>query len=62
MLPWLAILLLAGCTAERAYDTGQAWQRNQCNKLPEKVEFDRCMSKANASYESYKQQTEPAQK
>ena len=59
LMALLVALSLSACTAEQAYDTAQAWQRNQCNKLPDKAEFDRCMSKTNTPYESYKRQTEP---
>ena len=58
----LPVLFLPGCTAERAYGSGQAWQQNQCSRLPDKAEADRCMSKANTSYESYKRQTESEKK
>lgn len=58
----LVAMLLSACTAEQAYGTAQAWQRNQCNKLPDKAEFDRCMSSTNTTYESYKRQTEPGQR
>lgn len=53
---------ISGCTAQQVYGTGQAWQRNQCSKLPDKADFDRCMSKTNTSYESYKQETEPRER
>lgn len=53
---------LAGCTTEQAYNSLQGWQQNQCNRIPDKAEFDRCMSKAGTTYESYKRQTEPQQK
>jgi hypothetical protein len=61
LLVCVAVLLagtiyVSGCTAERVYGSAQAWQQNQCNKIPDKVEFDRCMSKANTPYESYKRQ------
>lgn len=56
----LAALSLSACTTEQSYDSAQAWQRNQCNKIPDKTEFDRCMSNASTSYESYKRQTESA--
>jgi hypothetical protein len=58
----LAALLLPGCPAEQAYSTGQAWQRNQCSKIPDKAEFDRCMSNTQTTYDSYKQQREPERK
>jgi len=51
-------LSLAGCTAQQAYGTAQAWQRNQCNKLPDNAEFDRCVRETQTSYESYKRQQE----
>jgi hypothetical protein len=41
-----AALLLSACTAERLYGTGQAWERNQCSKLPDKADYDRCMARA----------------
>ena len=58
-MPMLVALSLGGCTAEQAYGTAQAWQRNQCNQIPDKAEFDRCMSKTDTTYQSYKRQREP---
>ena len=58
----LFALFLPACTAEQAYGTAQAYQRNQCGRLPDKAEFDRCMSGANTTYDSYKRQTEPEKK
>ena len=55
----LVALSLFACTAEQAYYTAQGWKRNQCNKLPDKAEFDRCMSDTDAAYESYKRQAKP---
>ena len=52
-----AILVLAGCSGEQAYNTGQAWQRNQCARVADKAEYDRCMAGASGSYESYKRET-----
>ncbi len=62
LLPLLAVLFLPACSAERAYGTGQAWQQNQCARIPDKAEYDRCMSNANTSYDSYKRQTESERK
>jgi hypothetical protein len=58
----VAALSVPACTAEQVYGSGQAWQQNQCGKIVDKAEFDRCMSKANTTYDSYKRQTEPEQK
>jgi len=56
-----ALLSAAGCTAEQAYNTGQAYQRNQCAQMPDKTDYERCVRNADGSYDSYKRQTEPAQ-
>ena len=53
---------LAACTTEQAYNSLQGWQQNQCGGIADKAEFDRCMSKAGTSYESYRRQTKPEQK
>ncbi len=58
----LALSSLSACTAEQAYVSAQGWQRNQCGKLPDKAEFDRCMAKADTTYDSYKRETEPPSK
>jgi outer membrane biogenesis lipoprotein LolB len=62
LLSTVAALSLPACTAERAYGSAQAWQQNQCSRIPDKAEAGRCMSKANTSYDSYKQQNESGQK
>jgi hypothetical protein len=54
--------LLSGCSAEQVYDSGQAWQRNECNKLPDKADYDRCVGRTGGTYDSYRRQTEPAPK
>jgi hypothetical protein len=54
-----AILPVAsGCTWQQAYSAGQGWQRNQCNRLVEQTERERCLSNANMPYEDYRRQTE----
>jgi hypothetical protein len=60
-MPLLAALV-SGCTAEQAFNAGQGWQRNQCSHLPDKAEFDRCMSNTSVTYDAYKRQTEAGQK
>ena len=50
------------CTQQQAYYSGQAWQRNQCNKLMDQSEREHCMSKTNTRYEDYKRQTESGDK
>jgi hypothetical protein len=62
LLSLLLVIFLPACTAEQAYGSGQAWQRNQCARIPDKAEYDRCMGKAETSYDSYKRQSESGQK
>lgn len=58
----LLSLFLAACTAQQAYNSAQGWQRNQCNGIPDKAEYDRCMADARTSYDVYKRQTESDKK
>ena len=53
----IILLFVAGCSAEQAYNTGQAWQRNQCAGISDKAEHDRCVANTGGSYESYKRET-----
>jgi hypothetical protein len=56
------VAFVPACTAEQAYNSAQGWQQQQCNKIPDKAEFDRCMSRAGTGYDAYKRQTEPDRK
>ena len=59
----VVLLLLASaltaCTSQQSYGTAQAWQRNQCEKLPGMDERNRCMAQASMPYDAYKRETEP---
>jgi hypothetical protein len=54
----LTVTQLAACSARQAYGSAQAWQRNECKKLIDKTDYDRCMSSAATDYETYRRQTE----
>ncbi len=63
--PALAALLMvacgvSACSSMQAYGAGQAWQRQECNKLPDAAERSRCMASASTSYEDYRRQAEAA--
>ena len=59
ILPLLATVgLLPACTTEQAYETGQAYQRNQCGRIIDKAEYDRCVGNANTTYDSYKREAQ----
>ncbi|MFZ2648987.1 MAG: hypothetical protein WA210_02675 [Burkholderiaceae bacterium] len=58
------VLCLAGlvqaCSTQQAYGAGQAWQRQECNKIIDAQERGRCMASTNTSYDEYKRQAEAA--
>ena len=59
----LALGLVApGCSTQTMYESTKAWQRNECQKLQDKAERDRCLDRSNASYDSYRQQAEGVKK
>lgn len=53
-----ALAVATGCTTQQLYSTGQSWQRNQCTRLMDHQERERCMANAGASYETYKKQSD----
>lgn len=62
LVPVLVAMSLAACTAEQAYYSGQAWQRNQCSKDPDQTAYDRCVESTKGTYDSYKRETGPDRK
>ena len=50
-------IALASCTTEQAYHSGQGWQHNECAKIVDRAEYERCMQSTNTSYADYKRQT-----
>ncbi|MBX9637164.1 MAG: hypothetical protein K2Q45_06400 [Nitrosomonas sp.] len=52
------LTVATGCATQQLYSTGQAWQRNQCTRLVDQQERERCMANAGASYETYKKQSD----
>jgi hypothetical protein len=58
----ISALSASSCTWQQAYNTGQAWQHNQCYKIMDEGERERCLKSTNTSYEDYKRQTEQDRK
>jgi hypothetical protein len=44
-----------------AYQTVQGWQQQECRKLPDAAERQRCLNSTAASYDDYRRQREAAQ-
>jgi hypothetical protein len=61
-LSLLASLLAAGCSTQTIYASGQAWQRDQCQKLNDKSERDRCLANASDSYDTYRTKADTLKK
>lgn len=58
MLPAAALIIfaLSSCSMHQLYTVGQAWQRNDCNKLIDMYERQRCADRSDTSYETYQRQ------
>jgi hypothetical protein len=56
----LTIACLSGCSSQQLYGVGQGWQRNECNRIIDLQERNRCMASADTSYGEYKRQSEAA--
>jgi hypothetical protein len=55
---FFVLTFISGCSSQQAYSTGQAYQRNECNKINDNAERARCMDAANKTFEEYKRQKE----
>jgi hypothetical protein len=58
----LAALTMSACSSETLYLSGQSWQRNECNKLVDVQDRQRCIQKVDKPYDAYKQEAEGAKK
>ena len=53
-----AAITAAACSSQQLYASGQAQQRNECDKIVDFQDRQKCMARANTSYETYQRQTE----
>lgn len=58
----LIIAALGGCSSQELYGTGQGWQRNECRKLPDVQERERCMASTSRSFDDYQRESAAARK
>jgi len=54
----LVALAASGCTAQQAYRSGQAWQRQACTRVLDAQERDRCSAATGPSYDDYRREAE----
>ena len=57
----MALWALPGCSGRAVYQTMQGWQQQECRKLPEAAERQRCLGSTAASYDDYRRAREAAQ-
>lgn len=55
----VVVALGAGCSGQQLYASGQAYQRNQCARLPDQTERETCLRDADRSYDAYQRETRP---
>lgn len=51
---------LAACSSRAVYQTVQGWQQQECRKLPDAAERQRCLGSTAASYDDYRRAREAA--
>lgn len=55
-----AAAFLAVCCASCTYATGQAWQRNECGRIADANEYQRCLERARGGEDEYRRDAERA--
>jgi hypothetical protein len=55
-------LITAGCSSEQVYGAAQTWQRNECYKINDAAERQRCLASNSRSYDDYQRQAEAARR
>ncbi len=52
----LIIMLQSGCSGQQMFATGQAYQRDQCLRMLDKLQRDSCLGQISTGYEEYKRE------
>lgn len=56
ILVLLVFTALAACSPRALFDTGQAWQRQNCNAIEDARARTECLASASTSYEQYRRE------
>ena len=57
-----ACTLGAACSSQQTYATGQGWQQNECNKIIDMQDRERCMARTRESYDTYQRRVDDLKK
>jgi hypothetical protein len=52
-----ALAGLAACSTQTAYLSAQGWQRQQCFRIDDAQQRQRCLNSASTSYEDYQRES-----
>ncbi len=52
-----ALAGLAACSTQTAYLSAQGWQRQQCFRIDDAQQRQRCLKSASTSYEDYQRES-----
>ncbi len=50
----LAALLVCGCSSRQIYDASLGWRKNECYKIGDLEQRERCMKEADRPYDAYR--------
>ncbi len=56
----LAVLALTACSQRMVYQTLQGWQEQECRRLADTAERQRCLDSRASSYDEYRRQRDAA--
>lgn len=56
----IASTLVAACSSDQVYNSGQAWRRSTCDQMADREQRDRCIKEADRSYDSFKKESDKA--
>jgi hypothetical protein len=55
LLPMLMLAMLAsGCSSEQVYNAAAGWRRNECYKIGDLEQRERCLKEAERPYDAYR--------
>jgi hypothetical protein len=50
----LAVWLAVACSSKEIYDAAAGWRRNECYKIGDPDQRERCMKEADRPYDAYR--------